>query len=61
MKKLYPLILILMMPAMLLAQAVTYPAHFTVAHDGSGNYKTIQEAVKNILAVNDNWDVSSIK
>jgi pectinesterase len=33
------------MPAMLLAQAVTYPAHFTVAQDGSGNYKTVQEAV----------------
>ncbi|WP_439698344.1 pectinesterase family protein [Mucilaginibacter sp. AW1-7] len=45
MKKLYLLILILMMPAMLQAQAVTYPNRFTVAQDGSGNYKTIQEAV----------------
>lgn len=33
------------MPGMLLAQATTYPRHFTVAQDGSGNYKTIQEAI----------------
>jgi pectinesterase len=39
------LILTLMIPAVLLAQTATYPAHFTVAQDGSGNYKTIQEAV----------------
>jgi pectinesterase len=27
------------------AQTVTYPLHFTVAQDGSGDFKTIQEAV----------------
>src|SRR4051794_26244787 len=27
------------------AQPVTYPSSFTVAQDGSGNFKTIQEAV----------------
>ena len=25
-----------------------YPTQFTVAHDGSGNYKTIQEAINNV-------------
>jgi len=45
MRKLYLLILSLVMPAILLAQAVTYPNHFTVAQDGSGDFKTIQEAV----------------
>jgi len=31
--------------ASLQAQPVTYPSSFTVAQDGSGNFKTIQEAV----------------
>jgi pectinesterase len=30
------------------AQAVTYPTDITVAQDGSGNYKTIQEAVNSV-------------
>jgi pectinesterase len=38
-------ILMLFAPVLLLAQAVTYPNHFTVAQDGSGDFKTIQEAV----------------
>lgn len=29
----------------LFAQATSYPTHFTVAQDGSGNFKTIQEAI----------------
>lgn len=45
MRKLLLSILSLLTPAILLAQAVTYPTHFTVAQDGSGDYKTIQEAV----------------
>jgi pectinesterase len=45
MRKLLLSILILFAPAMLLAQAVTYPNHFTVSQDGSGDFKTIQEAV----------------
>jgi pectinesterase len=45
MKKLLLSILSLLTPAILLAQAVTYPTHFTVAQDGSGDFKTIQEAV----------------
>jgi pectinesterase len=28
-----------------MAQPVTYPSYFTVAQDGTGNYKTIQEAI----------------
>ena len=45
MRKLLLSILSLLTPAILLAQAVTYPTHFTVAQDGSGDFKTIQEAV----------------
>jgi pectinesterase len=30
---------------LLMAQPATYPTHFTVAQDGSGDFKTIQEAV----------------
>lgn len=45
MKKLLLSILMLSVPLILLGQAVTYPSHFTVAQDGSGDYKTIQEAV----------------
>jgi pectinesterase len=39
------LIWIVLTPALLLAQVVTYPKSFTVAHDGSGDFKTIQQAV----------------
>jgi pectinesterase len=39
------LIWIVLTPALLLAQVVTYPKRFTVAHDGSGDFKTIQQAV----------------
>ena len=39
------LVLALMMTAKLFAQPATYPTRFTVAQDGSGDYKTIQEAV----------------
>lgn len=45
MKKLLSFILILCAPFTMLAQAVSYPSHFTVAQDGSGDYKAIQEAV----------------
>lgn len=45
MKKLLLSILIVLTPAILLAQAVTYPSRFTVAQDGSGDFKTIQEAI----------------
>jgi pectinesterase len=36
-------LLIIVLPA--IAQQTTYPASFTVAQDGSGNFKTIQEAI----------------
>lgn len=39
------LIWIVFAPALLLAQAVVYPKRFTVAQDGSGDFKTIQQAV----------------
>ena len=45
MKKLFALIVNLFIAASLLAQSATYPTHFTVAQDGSGDFKTIQEAV----------------
>jgi pectinesterase len=45
MRRLQLLIIALMMPGMLLAQSIAYPTHFTVAQDGSGNYKTIKEAI----------------
>ncbi|WP_183558980.1 pectinesterase family protein [Mucilaginibacter sp. SP1R1] len=45
MMKILLLILICIAPVMLRAQVVSYPTHFTVAQDGSGNFKTIQEAV----------------
>src|ERR1700744_5882245 len=45
MKKLLLFTLTLFAPAVLIAQPATYPTHFTVAQDGSGDYKTIQEAV----------------
>lgn len=45
MKKLVVLIVNLFIAASLMAQATIYPTHFTVAQDGSGDFKTIQEAV----------------
>ncbi|MDN5288335.1 MAG: pectin esterase [Mucilaginibacter sp.] len=45
MRKLLTSILLLLAPALLLAQAVTFSSHFTVSQDGSGDFKTIQEAV----------------
>ena len=45
MKKLPLLILNLFASVLLLAQPVKFPTHLTVAQDGSGDYKTIQEAV----------------
>ncbi|HEY4148328.1 MAG TPA: pectinesterase family protein [Chitinophagaceae bacterium] len=43
-KLLFPLVCLFIAGA-LHAQPVTYPSSFTVAQDGSGNFKTIQEAV----------------
>lgn len=45
MKKLKLLIGFLLLPFVLIAQSVSYPSRFTVAQDGSGNFKTIQEAI----------------
>ncbi len=45
MKKLCSLIIGLMLSVSLFAQEGTRPKELTVAQDGSGNYKTIQEAV----------------
>lgn len=45
MKRLVLFALSLLFPVMLLAQQTTYPSHFTVAQDGSGDFKTIQAAV----------------
>jgi len=48
MKKIYCFLLFLLFFVSawpLLAQPTTYPTSFTVAQDGSGNFKTIQEAI----------------
>lgn len=45
MKKLLLLLFNLCIGFGLMAQPATYPSHFTVAQDGSGDFKTIQEAV----------------
>jgi pectinesterase len=45
MKKIKLLLLIMGCAIQGMAQLVTYPSSFTVAQDGSGNFKTIQEAV----------------
>jgi len=39
------ILLMLLVPLLTAAQQQTYPKYLTVAQDGSGNYKTIQEAV----------------
>ena len=39
------IMLICMLPNLLAAQQQTWPSKLTVAQDGSGDYKTIQEAV----------------
>jgi pectinesterase len=48
MKKLPLLILTLFVSVLLIAQPAKYPARLTVAQDGSGDYKTIQEAVNSV-------------
>ncbi|WP_187262427.1 pectinesterase family protein [Pontibacter beigongshangensis] len=45
MRKLTALFLLLLALAPALAQPQTYPSSFTVAQDGSGDFRTIQEAV----------------
>ncbi|MDB5112055.1 MAG: pectin esterase [Mucilaginibacter sp.] len=48
MKGLIVTIVFLLAVLQLKAQSVTYPKDITVAQDGSGNYKTIQEAVTSV-------------
>jgi len=48
MKRLALLIALLMQVVFLKAQTTTYPKDITVALDGSGNYKTIQDAVNSV-------------
>lgn len=45
MKKLLLLMVNIFTSVVLMAQAQVYPTHFTVAQDGSGDFKTIQEAI----------------
>src|SRR5689334_10776252 len=45
MNRIWMFVILLTGFASLQAQPVTYPSSFTVAQDGSGNFKTIQEAV----------------
>src|SRR6185312_17257961 len=48
MKRTLLLIWHLLFSAVLIAQSTRYPASLTVAQDGSGDFKTIQEAVNSI-------------
>ncbi|RKR81474.1 pectinesterase [Mucilaginibacter gracilis] len=48
MKKLSVFLLLLLSAAVVMAQATIFPKDITVALDGSGNYKTIQEAVNSV-------------
>ncbi|MDP9046721.1 MAG: pectinesterase family protein [Bacteroidota bacterium] len=48
MKKAPLLLLTILLPVLLMAQAVKFPSRLTVAQDGSGDYKSIQEAVNAI-------------
>lgn len=45
MKNFFPLLVALLVTSAACAQQTTYPSRFTVAQDGSGDFKTIQEAV----------------
>jgi len=45
MKRLTLFVINIFVSAVLMAQTTVYPTHFTVAQDGSGDFKTIQEAV----------------
>ncbi|WP_121811214.1 pectinesterase family protein [Mucilaginibacter kameinonensis] len=61
MKRAALLMWIVFVPALLLAQAVTYPNHFTVAQDGSGDFKTIQQAVNAVRDLSQQRVVINIK
>jgi pectinesterase len=61
MKKLLALLLQLFASAVLIAQPVTYPTHFTVAQDGSGDFKTIQEAVNAVRDLSQAQVIINIK
>ena len=61
MKKLLLFTLILFSSAMLTAQTAIYPTHFTVAQDGSGDFKTIQEAVNAVRDLSQQQVIINIK
>ncbi len=61
MKKLLLFTLILFSSAMLMAQTAIYPTHFTVAQDGSGDFKTIQEAVNAVRDLSQQQVIINIK
>lgn len=61
MKRLLLLIIIIFSCAALFAQAPKYPTHFTVAQDGSGDFKTIQEAVNTVRDLSQSQVVINVK
>lgn len=61
MKRIMLLIWIVFIPALLWAQATVYPSRFTVAQDGSGDFKTIQEAVNAVRDLSQQQVTISIK
>jgi len=61
MKRLLLFILILFPATTLMAQPATYPTHFTVAQDGSGDFKTIQEAINAVRDLSQQQVIINIK
>lgn len=61
MKRVIVLIMNVLLPVLLIAQANKYPTHFTVAQDGSGDFKTIQEAINAVRDLSQVQVVINIK
>jgi len=56
MSKSWLLVFLFILPGMwVFSQPATYPASFTVAQDGTGNFKTIQEAVNAVRDLSQQW------
>jgi pectinesterase len=60
-KKTFLIFLCMMIVMQLIAQHTIYPDEITVAQDGSGNYKTIQEAVNSVRDLGQHQVVIHIK
>jgi pectinesterase len=61
MKKLWLMIVFMLSVLGVKSQGVVIPSHFTVAQDGSGDFKTIQEAVNTVRDLSQKQVVINIK